>query len=453
MNVSFENVDKVSALLTIKIEKKDYEDKVAAAIKDFRKKANIPGFRPGQAPVGLLKKRFGTEITAEEVNKVLMDASYNYIREQKINILGEPMINTEKQPAIDFKNMEEFTFVFDLALAPEFEISLTAGDALDHYVITVSDEMVDKQVQNYAQRGGHHEKVDQYQEHDMVKGVLAQLDESGNVLEGGIQVDGAVMLPDYMKNEEEKAKFADAKVNDVIIFNPDKAYEHSEVELSTLLKISKEDAANMTSDFSYQIVEITRYMPSELNQELFDNVLGAGVVSSEEEFRAYVKKQMESQFALDSEYKFGMDLRKFATDRVGKLEMPEALLKRFLESRNPDKDPQALEANFAASLQELSWHLVREKLCEQLDVKIDHNDVLEVSKDMTRMQFAQYGMINVPEDVLTQYAQKALENKGQVEGMTERAIEKKLAKKVMEVVTLTEKNVTLDEFNKMFEEQ
>lgn len=453
MNVSFENVDKVSALLTIKIEKKDYEDKVAVAIKDFRKKANIPGFRVGQAPVGLLKKRFGTEITAEEVNKVLMDACYNYIREQKINILGEPMINIEKQPAIDFKTMEEFTFVFDLALAPEFELALSAEDTLDHYVITVTDEMVDGQVQTYAQRGGHHEKVEQYQEHDMVKGVLAQLDEAGNVLEGGIQVEGAVMLPDYMKNDEEKAKFADAKVNDVIIFNPDKAYDHSDVELSTLLKITKEQAAGMTSDFSYQITEITRYMPSELNQELFDNVLGTGVVSSEEEFRSYIKKQMEGQFALDSEYKFIMDLRKYTTERVGELEMPEALLKRFLKSHNPDKDPQTLDANFAASLKELQWHLIREKLCEQLDVKIDHNDVLEVSKDLTRMQFAQYGMLNVPEEVLTQYAQKALENKAQVEGMTERAIEKNLAKKVMGVVTLAEKNVTLDEFNKMFEEK
>ena len=293
MNVSFEKVDKVNALLTIQIEKADYEKKVSAALKDFRKKASLPGFRPGMVPTSLLKKRFGTEILAEQVNKILGEEVYKYIREQKINILGEPLPNEDKQEPVDFVNKEDFTFVFDVALAPEFDAKISDKDTLDYYQIEVTDEMVNSQVESYAQRGGQYNKVEEYKEGDMVKGILAQLDAEGNVLEGGIQVEGAVMLPNYMKNEDEKAKFNGTKVNDVLVINPAKAYENNDVELSSLLKISKEEAAEMKSDFSYQVTEITRYEASAINQELFDKMLGEGVVSSEEEFRAYIKKQLE----------------------------------------------------------------------------------------------------------------------------------------------------------------
>lgn len=453
MNVSFEKVDKVNALVTIKIEKADYEGKVAEAIKDFRKKASIPGFRPGQVPTSLLKKRFGTEILAEQVNKVMVDELYKYIREQKINILGEPMPNTEKQQPVDFKTMEDFTFVFDVALAPEFDTTVSDKDTLDRYVIDVTDEMVENQVNSYAQRGGHYDKVEEYQNRDMTKGILAQLDEDGNVKEGGVQVEGAVMLPDYIKNDEEKAKFAGCKVNDVLIINPAKAYDNSTAELSSLLKISKEEAEQMTSDFSYQITEITRYQPAELNQELFDSVLGTGVVNGEEEFRAFVKKQIEGQFAVDTEYRFILDLRAYMMDRVGTLEFPEQLLKRFMSLNNPEKSAEDLDKDFPESIKELQWYLIREKLCEQLDVKINRDDVLAVAKDIARMQFAQYGMINVPEETLAGYAEEMLKNKEQADNMTARAVEKALAAKVMATVTLNDKHVSLEEFNKLFEEK
>ena len=453
MNVSFENVDKVNALITLKIEKADYEGKVAEAIKDFRKKASIPGFRPGQVPVSLLKKRFGTEILAEQVNKVMVDELYKYIREQKINILGEPMPNVEKQQPVDFKTQEDFTFVFDVALAPEFDATLSDKDTLDRYIIDVTDEMVENQVKQYAQRGGHYDKVEEYQNGDMTKGHLAQLDENGNVMEGGVQVEDAVMLPSYIKDDEQKAKFEGSKVGDVLIINPAKAYGNSEAELASLLKISKEEAATMTSDFSYQLAELTRYQPAELNQELFDAVLGEGVVNGEEEFRAFVKKQVEGQFAVDAEYKFVLDLRTYMMERVGALEFPEQLLKRFMQLNNPEKTAEDLDKEFPESVKELQWYLIREKLCEQLDVKISRDDVLAVAKDVTRMQFAQYGMINVPDDVLDKYAQEMLTKKEQIDNLTARAVEKTLAAKVMETVTLADKHVSLEEFNKLFEAQ
>ena len=309
MNISFENVDKVSALLTMKIEKSDYAEKVEKALKDFRKKANLPGFRPGQVPMGLLKKRFGTEILADEINKILSQELYKYIREQKVNILGEPMANEEKTPAIDFATQEEFTFAFDIALAPEFDAKLSAKDKLNYYTINVDEAMVDQQIQAYCQRGGQYQKVDSYQDNDMVKGLLAQLDEKGNTLEGGIQVENAVMLPNYMKNDDEKAKFEGAKVNDVIVLNPSKAYNDSDVELASLLKISKEEAAKVKSDFSFQVTEITRFQPAALDKALFDQVLGEGVAKDEKEFRAHIAEDMKKSFVADSDYKFLQDLR------------------------------------------------------------------------------------------------------------------------------------------------
>lgn len=453
MNVSFEKVDKVNALLTIQIEKADYEKKVSAALKDFRKKASLPGFRPGMVPTSLLKKRFGTEILAEQVNKILGEEVYKYIREQKINILGEPLPNEDKQEPVDFVNKEDFTFVFDVALAPEFDAKISDKDTLDYYQIEVTDEMVNSQVESYAQRGGQYNKVEEYKEGDMVKGILAQLDAEGNVLEGGIQVEGAVMLPNYMKNEEEKAKFNGTKVNDVLVINPAKAYENNDVELSSLLKISKEEAAEMKSDFSYQVTEITRYEASAINQELFDKMLGEGVVSSEEEFRAYIKKQLEDQFANDSQYKLTLDLRSYLTERIGKLEYPEATLKRIMSLNNQDKDADFIEKNFAPSLEELTWHLIKEQLSEQLEIKVEEADILESAKIATRLQFAQYGMMNIPEDMLLNYAKEMMKNKQQVENMVARTIENKIADKAMEVVTLNRKTVSLDEFNKMFAQQ
>ena len=453
MNVSFEKVDKVNALLTIQIEKADYEKKVSAALKDFRKKASLPGFRPGMVPTSLLKKRFGTEILAEQVNKILGEEVYKYIREQKINILGEPLPNEDKQEPVDFVNKEDFTFVFDVALAPEFDAKISDKDSLDYYQIEITDEMVNSQVESYAQRGGQYNKVEEYKEGDMVKGILAQLDAEGNVLEGGIQVEGAVMLPNYMKNEDEKAKFNGTKVNDVLVINPAKAYENNDVELSSLLKISKEEAAEMKSDFSYQVTEITRYEASAINQELFDKMLGEGVVSSEEEFRAYIKKQLEDQFANDSQYKLTLDLRSYLTERIGKLEYPEATLKRIMSLNNQDKDADFIEKNFAPSLEELTWHLIKEQLSEQLEIKVEEADILESAKIATRLQFAQYGMMNIPEDMLLNYAKEMMKNKQQVENMVARTIENKIADKAMEVVTLNRKTVSLDEFNKMFAQQ
>ena len=451
MNITFENVDKVSALLTVNIEKADYEDKVKKSLKDFSKKASLPGFRPGKVPASLIQKRFGVEIKAEEINKILGEEVNKYIRENKVNIMAEPLPNDEKTPAMDFETQDDFTFAFDVALAPEFDAKLTKKDNLTYYDIKVDDALVDQQVQSYCQRGGQQVKVESYEARDMVKGLLAQLDAEGNTLEDGIQVEAALLLPEYMKDDAEKAKFTGAKVGDVITINPAKAYNDNAVEISSLLHITKEEAEGMKADFSFQISEILRYEPAKLSQELYDQMLGKDVVKSEEEFRQFIQNDIKKGFNNESEYQFTLDLRSYLLDRIGEVEFPEAILKRFMKLRNKDKGEEYVEENFAKSLPELLWHLVKEQLCDQLEVKVEHEDVLETAKAYARMQFAQYGMINLPEETITNYAAGMLKNEDQAQGLVERTVENKVAAKAKETVTLKVKEVTLEEFRKLTE--
>ena len=451
MNVSLQNIDKVSALLTVKLEKADYQEKVDKALKSFRQKAQMPGFRKGMVPMSLIKKMYGKSVLAEEVNKLLSETVFKYIQDNKVNILGEPMPDEDKQPAIDFDTMEEFEFLFDIALAPEFKAEVSAEDKVDYYDIEVSDEMVNNQIKAYTQRNGKYEKVDTYADKDMLKGLLAELDEEGNAKEGGIQVEGAVMMPAYMKNDEQKVIFANAKVNDVLVFNPHTAWDGNPAELASLLKIDKESAAEMKSDFSFQVEEITRFVEGELNQEIFDQVFGEGTVKTEEEFRAKVKEAIAKQFVADSDYKFLIDLRKVLMEKVGKLEFPDALLKRIMRANNPDKDEKFVEDNYGKSIEELTWHLIKEQLVKANDIKVEQQDIANMAREATRAQFAQYGMLNIPDELVENYVKEMLKKKESVEGLVNRVVETKLTNAIKPQVTLEHKSISAEDFNKMFE--
>lgn len=366
----------------------------------------------------------------------------------KIDILGEPL-PSEKQQPVDLK-ADEQTFAFDVALAPEMDGKISDKDKVEFYNIIVDDKMIDQQIDMYAGRAGGYQKVEEFQDRDMVKGTLTEMAD-GAVKDGGISVEGATMLPNYMKDDEEKKKFDGMKVGDVITINPSKAYADSAVELASLLKITKEEAADMKSDFQFQVSEITRYESHAVDQELFDIAVGKDKVKTIEEFRAALKTTLEEQFKTDSEFRFVMDLKKYLTARVGEVEFPEAMLKRIMKLNNQDKDDEYIEKNFKSSLEELKWHLLKEQLCDQLGIKVEQADVLETAKEVTKMQFAQYGMNNVPEDALTQYANEMLKNKEQAEGLVNRTVERKLGVAAKAVVTLDEKSVSQEEFNKAFE--
>ena len=448
MNISLQNVDKVSALLTVKIEKADYQEKVEKTWKTLRQRANMPGFRKGMVPMGLIKKQYGTSVLVEEIDKLMQEKVSEYIRENKVNMLGAPL---PKENNANFSTDENFEFSFDIALAPEFELALSSSDTIDYYDIDVTDDMVEQQVKLYTQRTAKYDKVDEYQDNDMLKGLLAELDENGNTKEGGVQVEGAVMMPAYMKNDEQKAIFNGAKTNTVLVFNPSVAFDNNEAELASLLKVKKEEVANYKSNFSFQIEEITRMIPGELNQELFDQVLGEGKAHSEEEFRAQIKDVIKKQFEADSDYKFLLDVRTYTMSKVGKLEFADELMKRIMLENNKEKGEEFVNENYDKSLEELTWHLIKEKLVAANNIKVEQADINNMAKEATRAQFAQYGMINVPDELLENYSKEMLKKRESVEALVNRAVEAKLSEALKGQVTLNHKAVSAEEFNKMFQ--
>lgn len=450
MKVSFENQDKVNGLMTIIVEESDYKEKVEKSLKDYRKQANIPGFRKGMAPMGLIKKQYGEYLKLDAINKVVGEELYKYIKDNKINMLGEPLPSA-KQEAQDLEKEPPYTFYFDIAVAPEIKVELTSKDKLPYYDIKVDDATVDKQVDIFASRTGQYVKAEEYQKNDMLKGDLRELDEKGNTKEGGITLEAAVMMPEFIKVEDQRKLFDNAKLGDVIVFNPRKAYPDNDSEIAALLKIKREEVAQHEGDFSYQITEISRFEKAEVNQALFDQIYGEGEVKSLEEFRTKIAEGIKEQTVTDCDYKFLLDVRSYLEGKVGKLTFPDEILKRVMLLNNKERGEEFVEKNYEASIQQLTWHLIKEQLVEANKVKIEDKDVREAAKETARIQFAQYGMIQVPEEYVDNYVTEMFKKKENVDAFVDRAIDLKLIEALKKVVTLEIKEVTLDEFNKIVE--
>ena len=448
MNIQFEAPDKINGVLTITVEKEDYNEKVEKTLKDYRKRANVPGFRPGMAPMGMIKKQYGMAVKVDEVNRLLSDKLMEYIRENKIQMLGEPLPN-EKQVEQDLSQDGPFTFVFDIAVAPEFKVELTAKDKIDFYTIAVDDKLIDDQVQMYASQAGQFEKAEVFSGNDTLTGDLRQLDEKGNTLEGGITTESGMIMPAYIKEKKQQKLFDNAKPGDIITFNPKKAYPDNDAEVAALLKVDKEQVKDLTSDFSFQVTEIRHFQPAEVNQQLFDRVFDEGTCQNEKEFRQKISDMVSAQLVQNSDYKFLLDVRAYLEKKVGDLQFPEALLKRIMLNNNKDKGADYVEKNFEGSIKELKWHLIKEQIVATSEIKIEDGDLMAVAKEAVRAQFAQYGMQNVPDDVLENYAAEQLKKREQVDNFVDRAVDVKLTEALKKIVKLNEKTISLEDFNKM----
>ena len=450
MKISFENPDKVNGLLTITVEEADYQASVEKTLKDYRKKAHYPGFRPGMVPMGLIKKQYGTSAKMDAINKLIGEQIYKYMQDNKIQMLGEPL-PSEKQEAQDLEKPAPYTFAFDIAVAPEFKIELNGHNKIDHYTIIVDDALIDRQVEMFTSRNGTYEKAESYEDNDMLKGDLRELDEKGNTKKDGITVEAASILPNYIKDEAQKALFNGAKLGDIITLNVSKAFE-SEAEIASLLKVERDRVKDIKSDFSYQITDIQRYKKHPVDQELFDSLFGKDTVKSEKEFREKIAEGLKEQLAVDADYKFILDVRAYCEKKVGKLEFPDALLKRIMLNNNKDKGEEFVEKNYEQSIKELTWHLIKKQLVADNQIKVNDEDVLNAAKETARVQFAQYGMNNVPDEYVENYAKEILKKRENVDGLVDRAVDIKLTDALKKVVKLNEKEISLDDFNKMMSE-
>ncbi len=449
MNISFDNSAKVSGKLTIVVEEADYQKDYEKALKDYRKKANVPGFRPGMAPMAMIKRQIGPSVLVDTLNKLVGEKMFGYIREEKIAMLGEPMPAADQEP-IDLEKAAPYTFAFNIALEPELNVTIGADDTVPYYNIAVDDKLIDNQVQMYAGRSGSYVKVEEYQDNDMLKGDLRQLDAEGNTLEGGIALSEAIVMPKYIKNEDEQKKFNDIKLGDIITFNPRNAYA-SDAELASFLKIDKEQVFMYTGDFSYQVTEISRYEPHAVNEELFEQAYPGAEIKDEAAFRARIAEDLKVQLAQNSDFRFLADVRKLAEEKAGEVQYADDIMKQIMLANNKDKGEEYVNQHYEASIKELTWTLLKNKLAAAYDVKVEEDDVKVAAKEMAKMQFAQYGMTNVPDEYLDNYVEDILKKRENIDNLVERAVDVKLGAAIKAAVKLDEKNVTIEEFNKLME--
>ena len=443
MQITQSELKDLQAVLTLTIEPADYQEAVQKDLKQIRQKANIPGFRPGMVPMGLVKKMYGKGVLADVLNKVVGEQLSKYIDEQKLHVLGDPLPNNELTPEMDLDNQDTFTFAFDIAVAPEFDAKLNGHNKLTSYTITVTDEMVEKQVVSYAERFGDYKSVDEVKDGDMLKGMLTEQKE------GGIVKEDAILMPNYMKDEAQKALFNGAKKGDVITFNPMKAYD-SEVELSSMLSISKEEAQNMTSDFTFELREITRHEAAAIDAELFAKVYGENNVKDEADFRARVKSEIEANMAEDAKYKFGLDAKAAIMKKMEGLSFPEAFLKRWVLATNEKMTQEELDKDFPKMLEELKWHLAKDQLMKEYKIQVEKEDVEAYAKEVARMQFMQYGLMHVEDEYLNNFAQEMLKKEAQLRGIVERVAENKIYDAVRGAAKVEEKAISHEDFGKLF---
>lgn len=443
MQITQSELKDLQAVLTLTIEPADYQEAVQKDLKQIRQKANIPGFRPGMVPMGLVKKMYGKGVLADVLNKVVGEQLGKYIDEQKLHVLGDPLPNNELTPEMDLDNQDTFTFAFDIAVAPEFDAKLNGHNKLTSYTITVTDEMVEKQVASYAERFGDYKSVEDVQDGDMLKGMLTEQKE------GGIVKEDAILMPNYMKDEAQKALFNGAKKGDVITFNPMQAYG-SEVELSSMLSISKEEAQNMTSDFTFELREITRHEAAAIDAELFAKVYGENNVKDEADFRARVKSEIEANMAEDAKYKFGLDAKAAIMKKMEGLSFPEAFLKRWVLATNEKMTQEELDKDFPKMLEELKWHLAKDQLMKEYKIQVEKEDVEAYAKEVARMQFMQYGLMHVEDEYLNNFAQEMLKKEDQLRGIVERVAENKIYDAVRGAAKVEEKAISHEDFGKLF---
>jgi|ADurb_Cas_02_Slu_FD_contig_31_3791451_length_1972_multi_3_in_0_out_0_1 trigger factor len=452
MNISKENIDALNAVIKLTIDKQDYEQRVEDVLKNYRKKVNMPGFRPGHVPAGMIKKMYGNMALVDEVNKLVSEKLFNYIKDNNLNILGEP-IPSKDQKQIDFDQDSSFEFLFDIAIAPEVSVDLSKIKDLPYYNITITDDMVDGQVKNMTSRFGKNENVDSVGEKSMVKGVLTQLDANNQPLEGGIVNDSTVMSLAIVKDEAEKAKLTGAKVGDMVIFDPKVAFPN-DTELSYLLKVSKDQVPTISGNFGFTINEITEFKDAELTQEIFDKTFGEGAVKNEEEFRARVKENLAQTSTFESDYRFSVDARKSLTESV-KVDLPEEFLKRWMITvQNSEKKvtPEQIEAEMPRFLEDLRWQMIKNSIIKANDLKVDNEAVLAFARKSARMQFAQYGLTNIPDEHIDSYATDMLKNEEQRNHFVEGAANDVAVAFIKSAVKLTNKEISRADFNKLFEE-
>ncbi len=444
MNVSFEKLNDVEGKIIVNVEESDYKAKVEAEIKKIGRTHSIPGFRKGHV------RMFGKQVKSDVLNQEVYEAVVKYIQDNKLGILGEPLPVDVKEISIEQK---DFTFAYEIGLAPAIEINLDKSVTLDYYPIKVSDEMAEQQDKMLRERFGKQEPGQEFEERALVKGVLMELNADGTVKsdEDAIQVTAGIVAPFLFKSKEEAAKFEGKKVGDKVVFNPSASCEGNVAELSSMLNIDKERAAEVKADFELAISEIIVNRLAEYGQEFYDDVFGKDKVTSEEDYHKNVTAMIAAQLAPNSENLFQYTTEKALVEKYGNFELPAEFLKKWLVARNEGLTSENIDAEYEKMVPSIKWQLVKERVAQQAGVKIEKEDLENFAKAIAAQQLAQYGMYNLGDDVLADYAKRILEDKNSRSHIIEQVGDRKLFDAIKNLVTVDVKEVSLDEFKEIAE--
>lgn len=443
MNITQKNLDALNAELTIRLEPADYNETYEKAIKDYRKNVNMPGFRPGHVPVTLVKQRFGKSILAEQINKMLQDAIYKHISENKINVLGNPLpVDTENDLG-NWDNPSDFQFTYQLGIAPEFDLTLDSSMTFDLYRVDVNEELINRQVKDLARRYGKLSAPEVSEAEDMLMVDLAQLDADGAVLEGGIQSKTTVSV-EYIKDVDTKNSLIGLKKDDNVKVNPHLLSTNHE-DLARMLGITHDQVHHLSGLFQLTVTEIKRMEPAELNQELFDKLFSEGKVTSEAEMKERVKEDLEKMFEKDSEWLFKREFVKTIVEKVNP-QLPDEFLKRWITMTNEKPiTSDALDNEYPNYAGGLKWQLIETKIIRENEIKVSMEEANAHVKNILAERYAQYGM-NLEEEQLEDLAKKTLSNREEVQNIYDFLYEDKVAKLVREKCTINAKKLNYDEF-------
>lgn len=448
MNITKENIDDLNAVLSVHIVKEDYEAKVNAVLLDYKKKANIKGFRPGKVPMGMINKMYGLNARVEEINKIVSDGINNYINEEKVDILGDPLPKMDDQEGIDFESQDEFTFNFELGLAPEFEIKLTTKNKLPYYEIKIDKKIRNDFLENYRRKFGDYSLGEEVQEEDLLKGDVLELDENGEPVENGNQAADSTVSVSVIKDEKIKKSFIGRKVGDIIDFDIKKAYPN-DYELAGILQKEKDAVGGIKGIYRLTIKEINRFSPAKINQDFFDKVYGEGLVKSEEEFMTKLDTEISENLQKESDYKALIDARKLAIEKTS-FSLPEEFLKRWLTRVNKDLSEEEIEKDFDNFLQDLRWQLIRNKIAQEKELRIEEEDLLTEARNFTRMQFQQYGLYYAADEQIDNFAKEMLKREEDYKKIADKVVEEKVVAEIKQMVKIDTKKVTTEEFSKLF---
>lgn len=451
MNITKTQSDDLNAIVKIQLGKEDYVERVEKVLKDYQRKVVIDGFRKGKTPMGIVRKMYGKAILVEEINKVLGEALTQYIKENNLQLLGEPLPNETEQKELNLEE-EEFEFAYDIALSPEVNVKLSKREKVPYYLIQVDDEMIDKQIEGICKNSGELKPVEEIEGTEYLNGELVELNEDGSVKEGGIHNTEASLSVLHIKDEASLNAFKGAKKGQEVKFNAVKSFPNK-TDFASMLGVSKEEAEKSGENFCFIVSEIKRYIDAEVNQELFDKVYGKDTVKTIEEFRAKVRGDIENQLKGHSEYRFTIDAREKVLKKNEEVVLPEAFLKRWIVAVNKGMKPEDVEKDFDGYRDEFKWQVIKTAILKEYGLKVEAEDMKAVGREVAAAQLQQYGLYGLTNEQLDGFATKLLEDQKQREHLYERAVDNKVFGAIKENVKLEEQEITMADFEKLFQQK